>query len=170
MTGIPAYAGAAIPAVTPGTTSNATRGGERLRLFAAATEHERIAALESHDALPLARETHEQRVDLVLPRRLARAAAFADVVQLDRASRVVHRREREQRRIGQRVVDDRVADHEQLAAAQREQPGIARARADEIDDSVVILASVAQRLTSLRERDTAQAKRCTPTYTTVTHT
>ena len=29
-------------------------GGERLRLFAAATKHERIAALESNDALPFA--------------------------------------------------------------------------------------------------------------------
>ena len=111
------------------------RRGERLRLFASAAEHERIAAFEPHDALAFARELHEQRVDLVLPRRLARAAAFADVVQLDGRRAVRDRRQREQRRIRERVVDDRVAGDEQLAAAQREQAGIARARADEIDDA-----------------------------------
>src|SRR4051795_7482198 len=71
VTGMPAYAGAATPAVTPGTTSKATpavasasassprpapkappRRGERLRLLAAAAEHERVAALEPHHPAP----------------------------------------------------------------------------------------------------------------------
>ena len=51
VTGIPAYAGAATPAVTPGTTSNGTpRGPQRLGLLAAAAEHERVTALQADDA------------------------------------------------------------------------------------------------------------------------
>ena len=56
MTGIPASAGAAIADETPGhDLERHARRGERLRLLAAATEHERIAALEPHDALALPR-------------------------------------------------------------------------------------------------------------------
>ena len=50
VTGMPAYAGAATPAVTPGTTSNATpAAAQRLGLLAAAAEHERVASLQAHD-------------------------------------------------------------------------------------------------------------------------
>ena len=59
-------------------------GGERFRLFAAATKHERIAALESNDALPFAGETDEQCVDVVLPSGFACAAAFADIKEFFR--------------------------------------------------------------------------------------
>ena len=53
VTGMPAYAGAATPAVTPGTTSNGIPAArQRLGLLAAAAEHERVAALQSDDRLP----------------------------------------------------------------------------------------------------------------------
>jgi hypothetical protein len=104
VTGIPAYAGRR----------------ERLRLLAAAAEHERIAALQAHDALALVRQPDQQRVDLLLARGVGGTTALADVVQLEGPATSRHGREREQRGIGQRVVDDRVANDEQLAAPQRE--------------------------------------------------
>ena len=127
VTGMPAYAGAAMPAVTPGTISNAhARFGERLRLLAAAPEDERVAALEPHDALALAPEPHEQIVDRFLPRRLAAAAALADVVQLD--ARVGGSRGRDDRGVGQRVGGDRVAASPAARCARTvSRPGIARA-------------------------------------------
>ena len=110
--------------------------GQRLRLFASAPEDERIAAFQAHDALAFARRAHEQRVDRrpaaptpIAPPRLPTSCSSTGVVAL------LHRRQRQQRGIGQRVVDDRVAGDEQLAAAQREQPRIARSRADEVDDA-----------------------------------
>ena len=41
-------------------------GGERLGLLAAAAEHERVAALEPHDAAARARALDHQRLDLLL--------------------------------------------------------------------------------------------------------
>ena len=65
VTGMPAYAGAAIALVTPGTTSNGTPAArQRLGLFAAAAEHERVAALQPHDGRARAAALDEQRVDL----------------------------------------------------------------------------------------------------------
>src|SRR3981081_1302105 len=49
---------------------------------AATTEHERIAALETNDALPFAREPDEKRIDLTLAHRFFRAATLPDVIQL----------------------------------------------------------------------------------------
>ncbi len=47
---MPAHAEAAVAAVTPGTTSKSMpRGAHRLDLLGEATEHGRVAALESHD-------------------------------------------------------------------------------------------------------------------------
>ena len=71
---------------------------------------------------PSLRETDEQCVDVVLPSGFARTAAFADVEEFFRLA--VCFCERQQRRIGERVVHDGVADHEQLSAAEGEQPGI----------------------------------------------
>ena len=45
------------------------RRGQRLRLLAAAPEHERVAALQPHDAPAGAAELDEQRVDLLLRQR-----------------------------------------------------------------------------------------------------
>jgi hypothetical protein len=42
------------------------RFGERLRFFTASAEHQRVASLESNDALSLANKLHEQLVDRVL--------------------------------------------------------------------------------------------------------
>ena len=54
VTGMPAYAGAAIADVMPGTISNGNTGFEQcLRFLAAAPEHEQVAALEAHDGLPV---------------------------------------------------------------------------------------------------------------------
>ena len=51
VTGMPAYAGAAMAAVMPGTTSKRTPAArEGLALFAAAAEDEGVAALEADDA------------------------------------------------------------------------------------------------------------------------
>ena len=56
VTGMPAYAGAATPAVTPGHHLERDAGiRQRLRLLAAAAEHERVAALQPHDLATLAR-------------------------------------------------------------------------------------------------------------------
>ena len=51
------------------------RRRERLRFLATAPKDERIAAFESHDPLSFLAETHEQRIDVVLFRRLRSTAA-----------------------------------------------------------------------------------------------
>ena len=63
VTGMPAYAGHGDRAdVMPGTTSNGTpAASERLGLLAAAAEHERVAALEPHDACAGRAVLDEQR-------------------------------------------------------------------------------------------------------------
>ena len=67
VTGMPAYAGAAIALVMPGTTSNGDAGGdERLGLLTAAAEHERVTALQAHDVEPGRAPVDEQLVDPVL--------------------------------------------------------------------------------------------------------
>ena len=99
MTGIPAEAGTADSADTPGTTSNGDAGlGQRERLLAAAAEDERVAALQPHDLEPLPAELDEQR-------RSARA--WRDVLARDH-ERVVGRLVDELRR-DEHVVDERVA-------------------------------------------------------------
>src|SRR6476646_6381214 len=60
-----------------------SRARERLRFLAAAPEHEWIAALEPYDALSLQPEAHEQRIDLLLARRLAAAATLTHEVYFD---------------------------------------------------------------------------------------
>src|SRR5262249_46538920 len=88
-------------------------------------------ALEPHDAFSLFRETHEQLVDFALPARIICAAALPDVVQLDGHIAFDGRREREERWIRERVVDDGVACDEQLATPEREQAWISGAGPDE---------------------------------------
>ena len=67
VTGIPAYAGAAMAAVMPGTISKRRFAAlSDFALFPAATEDKRIAALQSHDALALGRMIDQKLVDLVL--------------------------------------------------------------------------------------------------------
>ena len=111
--------------VTPGTTSNGTPAArERQRFFAAAAEHERIAALQPHDAAAAPRRANHQRVNGLLRHRVA-AGALADEEPLRAA-----------RELQDAVVDERVVQHE-IRRAQardrlaRQQPRIARAGADE---------------------------------------
>jgi hypothetical protein len=69
------------------------RGGERFGLLAAASEDERVAALETHHAAPPPRVPDEQRVDLLLRQRVvaaglaredpARARSFAQQAPVD---------------------------------------------------------------------------------------
>ena len=109
--------------------------GERLRFLAAAAEHERIAALEPHDALALASELHEQRVDVVLARRLRAAAALADVVQLDVG---VRRRVPPATIAGLASASVAIASHVASSSPPRtvSRPGSPGPAPDEIDDAV----------------------------------
>ena len=60
VTGMPAYAGAATPAVTPGTTENGTPGEGSARLLTAPAEHERIPSLQTHDRPSNRTSRHQQ--------------------------------------------------------------------------------------------------------------
>ena len=95
--------------------------GERERLLAAAAEDERIAALEPHDIEPRAAVLHEQRVDLGLAERRPRDEQRV-------GGRLGHELGRDEH-----VVDEHVAGAHELEPAGRDQTGIARACADEVD-------------------------------------
>ena len=119
------------------------RFAQREKFLSAAAEHERVAALEPHDALALEPEAHEQRVRLVLRHGVA-AAALADRI-LFRAVR-----QREERGVEQVVVHDGVALLEQRAPALRDPLRAAAARADEVNASFAVhsVASFAARHTA----------------------
>ena len=128
VTGIPAYAGAAIADVIPGTISNGTPASrQRARLLAAAREHEHVAALEPHDLLAVAPELHDQRGDLVLRERVL-PGFLADVDLL-----AVRRRELDDRRRREIVVHQRVALRQRARPLERQKPRITGARADQPD-------------------------------------
>ena len=98
---MPASAGAAIAVDRPGTTSYGDAGFlERERFLAAAAEHERVAALEAHDALAALGRADHQAVDAVLIDRVP-AGALADVEPL-----------RLRRELEQPLRDERVVEHE----------------------------------------------------------
>src|ERR1051326_6611401 len=126
-------------------------GGELLRLFAAAAEDERIAALEADDALPILRLGHEQRVDLVLRQRV-RAGALADVDDLRRLREARHDLARHER-----VGGDEVGAGDQLRGAHGEKAGIAGTGADEKDFPFAHLSS------SMAPRSTSSSKTCCTT-------
>ena len=64
-----------MPAVTPGTTSKAMPASRSaLRLLAAAAEHERVAALEAHDALARPRRARRAAASISLLRHRGAAA------------------------------------------------------------------------------------------------
>jgi len=130
---MPAYAAAATPAVTPGTISNRTPAS-------ASACASSLPRPNTSGSPPLSRTTrfpsaelHEQVVDRLLARRLAAAAALADVVHLDVG--IVGARGGDDRRIGQCVGSDSVTRRQQLLRAHGEQAGVARSRADEVDDA-----------------------------------
>ena len=147
MSGRWVEAAAASAAVTPGTTSldgpigtaeSLERVEDALAQLAAllleAAEDARVAAFQANDANAARRVLDEKGVDGVLPgvlaaaaRRVrhARKAALADIDP----ARV--RRERAQRRVGERVEKDDVGLAQSLRAAQRDEVGCTGAGADE---------------------------------------
>ena len=104
-----------------------TGRGERRALFAAATEHERVAALQAHDDRVVLPAVDEQRVDVVLGDRRV-PGRFTDVDAFRARGRHV-----QERRGRQPVVDDDLGAFEQFFAPHRDEAGVARARADEKD-------------------------------------
>ena len=96
--------------------------------LAAAAEHERVAALEPHDALAAQRLGRHQPLDEGL-RRARAAAALADLDDARRAARVA-----------QHAVADEVVDEQHGGLADRadrldgQQLRVARAGADQVDD------------------------------------
>ena len=98
---------------------------ERQRLLAAAAKHERVAALEAQHAGSRARPRDQQARDVGLLRRGAAAT-------LPRRSQHGTRlRQAQHARIDQRVVDHLVRPLQRVQCKQRQQPGIARAGADQ---------------------------------------
>ena len=117
---MPAYAGAATPAVIAGDDLVVDPGlAQPQRLLAAAAEHERVAALQPHDPLPGLAVLDQQPVDLLL-RHLRPAALLADVHELRLRPRVPQRARRDQA-----VVEHDVGRAEQLDGAEGEEPGVA---------------------------------------------
>ena len=116
----------------PGTTSNVDAGsGAGERLLAAATEHERVAALEPHDLLAGPGVLDHQPLDLVLLLAgFRRPAALPDVDDLCVGAQVG-----EDRPVDQPVEQHDVGLAQHVAGPQRQQPGVARAGSDEVDDA-----------------------------------
>jgi hypothetical protein len=106
------------------------RLGQRLQLFFEAAEDARVAPLQAHHGVPVLRMAHEQGVDAGLARGVAEPAlADVDPARL--------RRQRAQRRVGQRVVQHDLGLRQALRAAHGDQVGCAGAGADEDDRSRV---------------------------------
>ena len=98
---------------------------ERFGLFAAAAEDERIAALQAHDDLPAARALDEERIELLLIEAIA-SRGTRD--QLGGGRRVA----RDDLIGDQSIGDDHLGAMERFDRAHGDEPGIARAGADEI--------------------------------------
>src|SRR5690349_13792771 len=98
-----------------------------LRLFASASEHERIATFEAHHSLSIPGQPYQQLVDLVLSNRIPLAASLPDVIQL--GSSRLPRARRKQRHVGKRIIDNGVGRFDELLPADGEQSRIARASA-----------------------------------------
>ena len=129
VTGIDAAAGAAKADDTPGHDLERHAGGlERERFFAAAAEHERIAALEAHDAPAAPRGADQRADDRVLPHRLG-AASTADEDPL----RALGQRDCGGRH--QRVVEHEIGFGEPARRPARQQLGIAGTGADQRDEA-----------------------------------
>src|SRR5581483_2610522 len=90
-------------------------------------EDERVASLQPDDDVAGPAQLDEQRVDLVLPHRVA-AGLLADVAEVGVGAGAVERARRDQA-----VVEDRVGRRDQLERAARHQAGIARPRSDQVD-------------------------------------
>ncbi len=128
VTGIPAYAGAATPAVTPGTTSN----GMPAARSASASSPPRP---NTNGSPPFSRTT-------VAPRRAVFEQQPLDLALRDRrpppslpaySFSASGRAPLERARRDQPVVDDHVGRGDQLERSRGQQPGIARTGADQVD-------------------------------------
>ena len=104
-------------------------GGERLRLFAAAAEDERVPAFQAHHLAPLPRQPHQQVVDALLRQAVVRPR-LADVDPLGIASRHV-----QHVRADEPVVHDDVRFAQQAVRPQGQQVGCPGAGAHEVDDA-----------------------------------
>ena len=126
VTGTPAAAGAATADVMPGTTSNGDAGVEqRLGLLAAATEHERVAALEAHDA-PALRGPARRAASRSAPGAPAGPGRLPTSI-----SSAVGGTSAEHAVADERVVHDDVGRGEQAGRLDRQQVGVAGPGADE---------------------------------------
>jgi len=124
----PCVTGPATREETPGTTSNGTpASGQLFRFLAAAPEEIRVAAQEPHHGLARARLGDEQLVQLFC--RAGRpGSAVAIANEFSRP-----RRQPQDFGIDQRVADHDLGARQQLRPAQREQPGVARPRANQVN-------------------------------------
>ena len=95
---------------------------QRLCLLAAAAEHERISALQPHDATSGRPVLEQQPLDLGLRHRRT-ATLLAGIQELGVGSSAIQRRRR-----NQAVVDDHVGRRDQLERARRQQARIAWTR------------------------------------------
>ena len=100
---------------------------ERFDLLATAPEHEGVTPLETQHALALARETHHQRANVGL-RQLVVAWPLAHIDPLDPRRDEVH-----DAGVGEAIPEDDVGAAHQSKRTQRQQVGIARTGAHEID-------------------------------------
>ena len=101
--------------------------GERLHLLAAPAEHERVAALEPDDRRAVRREREHHRLDLVLRSGVV-PGLLADVQHGGVCGDEV-----EDLRGDESVVEDDVGGLHEVVRLQREEPGVARAGADEVN-------------------------------------
>ena len=100
--------------------------GQHLELLAAASENQRIAALEARHALALSGEAHQQLVDA--PLLIGPAGLPADEDPLGIAPRAI-----QHRLAHQAVVENHVRSLQQLQRPQREQVRIAGAGSNQVD-------------------------------------
>ncbi len=106
---------------------------ERLRLFAAAAEQERIAAFQPNDLLPGPRFFDQQLVDFILLQGV-RAGLFPGVNYFHR-----FRRPLQHLRVAEVIVNHHFRPLDHFPGAQGDQSQIARSRADQITPSQFFL-------------------------------
>ncbi len=111
-------------------------GAEMLRFLRPSAENVGVASFEPDD--PFARPWHVRRAERLIT--VLRQRAMAD--RLSRADfQTCWRREVEQARAGKVVVNDHVGPRQDGGASTGQEPGIARPRADQVDDSPRVRSS-----------------------------
>ena len=130
VTGIPAYAGAAMPAVTPGTTSNASPAARS----ACASSPPRP---KTNGSPPFRRTTERPARACSTSRRVVSSWGTCSPPPTLPTSTSSASRAHAGQRLGrdEPVVQDHVGAGQQLERARREQPGVAGPGADEVGDA-----------------------------------